>query len=127
MNCKKDGSVRISHNDLRDLTAKRISGVCKDTGIEPELLLLSGKELHRRKANRSNEARLNIRACGFWEEGQQAFFDIRIFDPSVCGYLNKSLQYCNAISEQDKNRLCNKRVFLIRSRNVCTFDIFNLR
>ena len=119
--------MSISHNNLRDLTAKRISGVCKDAGIELELLPLSGKELHRRTANRSNEARLNIRTCGFWEEGQQAFFDIRIFDPSACGYLNNSLQYFHAISEQDKKRPCNKRVFLIRPRNVCTFDIFNLR
>ena len=33
------------------------------------------------KNNRSNEARIDIRADGFWERGRQAFFGIIVFDP----------------------------------------------
>ena len=66
INCKKRGFVSIRHNDLCDLTARVVSEVCKDTKIEPKLLLLSGEELHGRTTNRSNEARLDIRARGFW-------------------------------------------------------------
>ena len=65
MSCKKGGFVSIRHNDLRDLTARIISEVCKDTEIEPKLLPLCGEELHGRTTNPSNKARLDIRARGF--------------------------------------------------------------
>ena len=44
MSCKKDGFVRIRHNDLRDLTVRIVSEVCKDAEIKPTLLPLSGEE-----------------------------------------------------------------------------------
>ena len=69
MSCKKGGFVSIRHNDLRVITAKIVSVVCKDKEIQPKLLPLSGEELHERTANQSNEARLDIRARGFWERG----------------------------------------------------------
>ena len=75
MSCKKGGFVRIMHNDLHNLTAKIVSEVCKDTEIELKLLPLPGEELYGRTTNRSNEVRLNIRALGFWERGQQTFFN----------------------------------------------------
>ena len=60
MSCNKGGFLSISHNDLRDLTARIVPDVCKDTEIEPKLLPLSGEELRGRTTNRSNEVRLNI-------------------------------------------------------------------
>ena len=71
MSCKKGGFVTIRHNDLR---TKIVSEVCKDTEIEPKFLSLSGKELIGRTTNLSNEARLDIKAHGFWKRGQQIFF-----------------------------------------------------
>ena len=108
MSCKKGGFVSISHNNLGDLTTRIVSEVCKDTEIEPKLLPLSGEELHGRTTNQSNEARLDIRARGFWNRGQQAFFDIRVFDPNACRYLNKSLQQCHAMNENEKKRFYNE-------------------
>ena len=101
LTCKKGGFVTIRHNDLRDLTAKILSEVCYDIEIELRLVPLSGEDLSNRTANRSNEARRNVRASGFWERGQQAFFDLRMFDPNSCRYLNKSLQHCH---EKGKRR-----------------------
>ena len=43
--------VSIRHNDLRDLTARIVSEVCKDTEVEPKFLPLSGEELHERTIN----------------------------------------------------------------------------
>ena len=57
--CKKGGFVSIRDNDLRDLTARIVSEICKDTEIEPKLLPLSGEQLNRRTTNWSNEARLH--------------------------------------------------------------------
>ena len=91
MSCKKGGFVSIRHNDLGDPTARIVSEVCKGIDIEPKLLPLSGEELHGRTTNQSNDASLDIRAQGFWNRDQQTFFDIRVFDPNACRYLNKSL------------------------------------
>ena len=105
--------MSIWHNDLHDLTARIVSKVCKDAEVEPILLPLSGEELHGRTTNWSKEARLDIRAWGFWNRGQKAFFDIRVFDPNACRYLNKSLQQCHATSEHEKKRLYNELVLQV--------------
>ena len=59
-----------------------LSEVCKDIEIEPKLTPLTGEELGSRTTNTRNEARLDIRARGVWERGQQAFLDLRIFGHS---------------------------------------------
>ena len=105
--------MSIRHNDLHDLIARIVSEVCKDTEIQPKLLLLCGEELHGRTTNWSNEARLDIRARGFWNNGQKAFFDIRVFDTKACRYLNKSLQQCHAMNEHEKKRSYNERVLQV--------------
>ena len=48
--------------------------------------------VNNRNANRSNEVRHDVRAPGFWERGQQALYDLRVFDLNTCRYLNKSPQ-----------------------------------
>ena len=98
---------------LRGLTAKKLSKVCCDTEIEPKLVLLSGEDLSNRTTNRSNEARLDVQARGVWERGQQAFFDLRVFDHNACWYLNKSLQQCHVINKNEKKRAYNERVLQI--------------
>ena len=105
--------MSIRHNDLRDLIARIVLDVCKDTEVEPKLLPLSGEEFHGRTTNRSNEARLDMRARGFWERSQQAYFDIRVFNPNTCRYLNKSLQQCHAMNELEKKRSYNEQVLQV--------------
>ena len=123
MNCKKGGVVTIRQNELRDLTAKKLSEVCYDTKIEPIFVPLSGEDLSNRTANRSNEVRLDVRARGFWERGQQAFFDLRVFDPNTCRYLNKSLQHCHVINENEKKRTYNERVLQIDHGTFTPCDV----
>ena len=90
-----------------------LSEVCKDLEIEPKLTPLTGEVLGSRTANRTNEARLDIRARGVWERGQQAFLDLTIFDPNACLYYNKSLQQCHVMNKQEKKRAYNERVLQI--------------
>lgn len=94
--------MSIRHIDIHYLTAEIVSERCKDIEIEPKLLLVSGEKLYGRTKDRSNGARLDIRAWIFWKRGQQAFFDIRVFDSNICRYLNKSLHQYNVMTEQDK-------------------------
>ena len=48
-------------------------------GMEPRQQPQDGENLSLRTANHEDEARLDIRATGFWSRGQEAFFDVRVF------------------------------------------------
>ena len=65
MSCKKGGFINIRRNNVRDLTAKLLSGVCHDVQIELTLLLLTGERIKHRTAIETNEGRLDIQARGF--------------------------------------------------------------
>ena len=49
--------------------------------IEPSLQPLSGESFTYGNANVQDDARIDIKACGFWGERHQCFFDIRVFNP----------------------------------------------
>ena len=55
--------------------------MCK-VQIEPVLQDITGKQLSRR-TNKAPEARLDIRARGFWERQRSAFFDVRVCHPNA--------------------------------------------
>ena len=123
---QEGGFICIRHNDLRDLTASMMSEVCKDTEIEPKLTPLPGEELQdRASSNKSNKASVNIRTRDFWERGQQAFFDLWVFDPNACRYRNKSLQQCHVMNEQEKKRVYNERILQI-DRGTFTPLVFSI-
>ena len=83
------------------------------------------KDLRKRTADRSNEARLDVQVRGFWERGQQAFFDLRVFDPSACRHLNKSLQQCHVINENEKKMTYIERVLQI-DHGAFTLLVFSI-
>ena len=90
MSCKGGGFVTIRHNDLQDLTAYLLRNMCSDLEIEPKLLPFTGENFSNRTVNTHTEARYII-SRRFWVRGQQAFFDIRVFDPNAKSYLNSAL------------------------------------
>ena len=45
--------------------------------------------------------------------GQQAFFDVRVFDSKANRYLNKALPHCNIQNEKEKKRQYNERILEI--------------
>ena len=52
---------------------------------------LTGETLALRSANSEDGARLDIRARGFWNRSQDAFFDVRVFYPNAPS--NRSYAY----------------------------------
>ena len=74
-----------------------------DAEIEPALLPLTGEQLHA-TANAQDEARLDISIDGFWQRGQRAFFDVRVFNPFVPSYRNEKLSTAFNANEREKNR-----------------------
>lgn len=113
LSCKKGGFVTLRHNEIRDITAALLDEVCHNVRNEPSLITLDGEEMRHKTANRSDEARLDISATGFWTLGQRAFFDIRVFDLSARRYKGLELSKCFKRNEEEKKRHYNERVNLV--------------
>lgn len=59
-----------------------MSTVSRDVTIEPQLQPAADEEFPYHTANTDDDARLDIKASGFWDDRHQdAFFDIRVFNP----------------------------------------------
>ena len=78
MTCPCGGYSTARHNEVRDLLAAVVGEVFPNVEVEPQLLPLEGECLVGRTANRAPDARLDIRARGFWTRQQDAYFDVRV-------------------------------------------------
>jgi len=83
MICHMGGFPTIHHNEIRDITASLLTETCHNVATEPPLQPLNGETLSARSANTDDNARLDIRARGFWNNHQDAFFDVRVFYPNA--------------------------------------------
>ena len=58
-----------------------MSEVCHDVQVEPYLQPLSGELLRYKSAVHEDDARVDIRAAGFWGcHHHRSFFDVRVFN-----------------------------------------------
>ena len=86
-----------------------MQAVCTDVEMEPVVQEVTGEVLSR-GANKAPDARLDIRAQGFWEREQSALFDIRVCHPNAYSYKNLSPEQIYKLHENDKKRLTSSRV-----------------
>ena len=100
MICKRGGFVIQRHNELRDLEADLLSMVCSDVEVEPVLQDITEEQLSR-GSNRAQDARLDIRARGFWDPQSSAFFDVRVCHPNAESYKDQEPQQIYRIHEND--------------------------
>ena len=77
--------------------------VCKDVRVEPQLQQLTGEHLQHSTAA-GNEVRLDISARRFWQAGQMAFLDVRVFNPNTKRYANIELSKAYEINEKEKKK-----------------------
>ena len=110
LTCKKSGFVSLRHKSLRDLTASLLNKTCKDVCVEPPFTPLTGEEFNEKTVN---NARLYVKARGFWQVGQLAFFDLRVFNPLAERYANQSLKKCYELNEKKKKRVYAERVLQV--------------
>ena len=110
MICHTGGFPTIRHNEIRDITASLLTEVCHNVATEPPLQPLSGEILNHRTANTEDGACLDIRARGFWNGTQDAFFDVRVFHPNASSYRSLSLQAAFRRHKQTKKRVYGERV-----------------
>ena len=71
---------------------------------------LGGELFNLRSANTNPQARLDIKARGFWNRGQDAFFDVRVFNPNAPSYRNQDISNLFSKHEREKKREYNQRV-----------------
>ena len=123
--CRHGGYPTIQHNELRDVVADLLREVCTDVASKPCLQPLSGERLPP-SANKEDEARLDIRAKGFWDRQQDAFFDVRVFYPGASSYRNSSLASVYRQHEIKKRHEYGQRVRDVEHGSftplVCTTD-----
>ena len=110
MICSHGGFPTLRHNELRDVTAKLMTETCHNVGTEPTLQPMSGEILQQKSANREDGARLDIVADNFWQDGQRAFFDVRVFYPLAQSYRQTRMEACYRSKEQEKRRCYDERV-----------------
>ena len=77
--------------------------------MEPVLQDIT-REVLPRAANKAHDARLDIRAQGFWAREQSAFFDVRVCHPNADSYKNLNPEKIYKLHENDKKRLHSSRV-----------------
>ena len=85
--CRCGGFITHRHNQVPDLTANLLREVATNVTVEPELQPLSGEQLGR-TANSQDSAQ----AHSFWTNGQDAFFDVRVFYPFASSYRSQKLE-----------------------------------
>ena len=112
MNCTTGGFIHRRHDNVRDVVAQIIDGVSYDVQTEPPLQPLTGEELHP-SANKEDEASLDISARGFWQRGEMAFFDVRVFNPFAKTHLNTKLDTVFRQNEEAKKKEYNERVIKV--------------
>ena len=106
---KLEGFSTQRCNELRDLETEFLSMVCSDVEIESVLQDISGEHLNR-GSNKTQDARLDIHARGFWERHRSAFFDVRVCHPNAASYRDLEPQQIYRIRENEKKRLYSRRV-----------------
>ena len=85
LSCKKGGFVAQRHDGVRNFLTTFSDKICNNVEIEPRLQPLENERFHLRSAVTSSEARLDIKAGGFWARGVTAFFDVGVtHDNSKC-------------------------------------------
>ena len=75
LNCKTKGFFTIPRNRIRDFEAQLLTEICNDVEIQPPLQPLEGEIISG--ITGINE-KPDAHARGFWRQGQNTFFDLRI-------------------------------------------------
>ena len=111
LNCKHGGLRIIQHNEVRDTIAqcmKEAGHIAVET--EPLLQPLEGETFENKSANKDEEARSDIKCCGFWGKLQQAYFDIKVVSPFARSNARLEPAQMFKQAEQSKNREYKERI-----------------
>ena len=98
------------HDTIRDLLTSHIGKVCKNVETEPLLQPLDNEVFNLQSTVTSRDARLDMKAGGFWTPGVTAFFDVRVTHVNSRSNQSKSTATIFREQENEKKRKYNQRV-----------------
>ena len=110
LSCKKGGFVAQRHDAIRDLLTSHISKVYRNVETKPLLQPLDNEVFNLQSTVTSREARLHMKAGGFWTPGLTAFFDVRVTHVNSRSNQGKHTATIFKEQENEKKRKYNKRV-----------------
>ena len=113
LNCKRGGFIHMRHDNIRDFLAGLLQIVQNDVETEPPLQPLRTDVIPTEIGNAADEARLDIRAKGFWRAGQDGYFDIRVTNPLAASAMKLPLSSIYGRHEKEKKRSYNHRVMTV--------------
>ena len=125
MNCHRGGFINSRHDNIKNFTAKLLEGVCNDVEVEPHLQPVNGVRF-RPSVNVSEEARLDVRARGFWRNGQNAFFDVCLTNAEADSQIDRTVSAILRTHETKKKTAYNTRIIEIE-HGTLTPIIFTTR
>ena len=109
--CRAPTVVTLVYATGQRLLGELLDETCSNVCLEPILKPIDGEQL-RRATNTADDARLDIKAGGFWSANRYecAYFDIRVFYPQVRSYRHRTLEQLYRSHGQDKRRDYEDRV-----------------
>ena len=123
LNCKTGGFTTFHHKRVRDFETQLLTEICNDVEIEPLLQPLEGEIIN---GLTSVNAIRDVRARGFWREGQNAFFDVRITNRNSESQRHLTSKKIFTKNEREKKRQCNNRIINIEHVTFTTL-VFSVK
>ena len=110
-NCHRGGFVDARHNTIRDLECELLkSAGLRDVQCESPLQPVVNRNGYKKTAILDDDARIDIRARGFWRNGQNAFFDVRVTNADAESQEDSSIKSILRKHETTKKCNYNRRV-----------------
>ena len=100
--------------------------MCHDVEIEPHLEPVPENMIFNRTTNRSDDARADIRARGFWRPGQNSFFDICVTNTESNSYNKRAVSAILRSKENSKKSQYNQRIMNV-DHGTFTPLVFSVR
>ena len=111
INCHLGGFVNKRHDRIRDVECQLLKlALVHDVESEPHLQPVINKRGYKPTAKLEDNVRLDVRARGFWREGQNAFFDVKVTNADCQSQQQKNLKSILRESEMEKKRFYNRRI-----------------
>ncbi len=109
MNCHRGGFINNRHDNIRDYEASLLKKVCNDVQVEPPLQPCDGFTF-RPCVNTSPEARSDIRAKGFFRDGQNNFVDVQVTNADCASQIDRTIKSILKSKETSKKSEYNIRI-----------------
>ena len=84
----------MRHNEIRDVTATLglLREVTSSAEVEPILQLITEERMNCQSAKVDDNCRLDVKCREFWSSSQDAFFDVRGFNPPTLSHQSTTVQ-----------------------------------